>query len=104
MNYNREQALMKGLEIIPKDRWQNCRELYQALYAPAEEPEGQGKAKRAEEKGREQEGGEKKMAQKKAEAYSAGGSFPPFSRRFLRRNTATPATTAPARSSSHTQL
>ena len=67
----REQALMKGLEIIQKDRWQNCRELYQALYAPAEGPEDPGKAKRAEEKGRVQEAGEKKMAPKKAEAYSA---------------------------------
>ena len=29
---NRERALMKGLEIIQKDRWQNGQELYQALF------------------------------------------------------------------------
>ena len=29
---NRERALMKGLEIIQKNRWQNGQELYQALF------------------------------------------------------------------------
>ena len=46
---NRERVIMKGLEILQKDRWQNGRELYQALFeevndrvsdaVPAEKPE-----------------------------------------------------------------
>ena len=46
---NRERVIMKGLEILQKDRWQNGRKLYQALFeevndhvsdaVPAEKPE-----------------------------------------------------------------